>query len=64
MQLKRKPLRRLFSALALTSIFGANGYSAENIFFNNHNSNIVFNQKDNNRFTKFLKKNELVENQN
>ena len=64
MQLKRKPVRRLFSALALTSIFGANAYSAENIFFSNHNSNRVFNQKDNNRSTKFFKNNEMVENQN
>ena len=64
MQLKRKPLQRLFSALALTSIFGANAYSAENNFFSNHNSIRVFNQKDNNRFTKFFKNNELVENQN
>ncbi len=64
MQLKRKPFKRLFSALALTSIFGANAYSAENIFFSNHNSIRVFNQKDNNRFTKFFKNNELLENQN
>ena len=64
MLLKKKPLRILFSTIALTFLFGANGYSAENIFFNNHNSNRVFNQIDNNRFTKFFKNNELVENQN
>ena len=64
MQFKRKSLLRLFSTLALTSIFGANAYSAENIFFNNQNSKRVFNQKDNNKFTEFFKDNELVENQN
>ena len=64
MQFKRKSLLRLFSTLALTSIFGANAYSAENIFFNNQNLKRVFNQKDTNKFTEFIKDNELVENQN
>ena len=64
MQFKRKSLLRLFSTLALTSIFGANAYSAENIFFNNQNSKRVFNQKDNISFTEFLKDYELEENQN
>ena len=64
MQLKRKGLRKLFSTLALTSIFGANAFSAENVFFNNHKTNRVFNQKDNIAFTEFSKDNELVDNQN
>ena len=64
MQFKRKSLLRLFSTLALTSIFGANAYSAENIFFNNQNLKRVFNQKDTNKFTVFIKDNELAENQN
>ena len=64
MQFKRKSLLRLFSTLALTSLFGANAYSAENIFFNNQNLKRVFNQKDTNKFTEFIKDNELVENQN
>ena len=64
MQFKRKSLLRLFSTLALTSIFGANAYSAENIFFNIQNLKRVFNQKDTYKFTEFIKDNELVENQN
>ncbi len=63
MQLKRKAFRKLFSTLALTSIFGANAFSAENVFFNNHKSNRVFNQKDNISFTEFSKDNALVDNQ-
>jgi len=64
LQFKRKSLLRLFSSLALTSIFGANAYSAENIFFNIQNLKRVFNQKDTYKFTEFIKDNELVENQN
>ncbi len=64
MQLKRKPILKLFSTLALTSIFSANAYSAEHTLFSNHNSNRVVNQKDTYKFKEFFQDNNLVENQN
>ena len=64
MLLNKKPFQRLFSTLTLATIFGANAYSAENIFLNNFNSKRVIDKKDNNNFTKFVKKTEFVENQN
>ena len=62
MLLNKKLLRRLFSSLALTTIFGAHAYSSENIFFNNFKS--VIYKVDNNKFTKFFKESELLDNQN
>ena len=64
MLLNKKLFRRLFSTLALTTIFGANAYSAENIFLNNFNYKRVTDKKDNNNFKKLFKDNEFVENQN
>ena len=60
--LNKKPLRRLFSSLALTTIFGAHAYASENIFSNNFKS--VIYKVDNNKFTKFFKESEFLDNQN
>ena len=64
MLLNKKPIRRFFSTLVLTTIFGANAYSAENILLNNFNSKRVTDKKDNHKFTKFFKDTEFKDNQN
>ena len=61
---KSKLFRRLFSSLALTTIFGANAFSAENIFLNNFNSKRILDRKDNNKLSKFFKNNQFKENNN
>jgi len=60
--LNKKPLRRLFSSLALTTIFGAHAYASENNFFNNFKS--VIYKVDNNKSIKFSKNSELLDKQN
>ena len=61
--LNKKPFQRLFSTLALTTMFGANTYSAENIFMNNLNIRRFIANKDNNKFTEFIKNIKLLENE-
>ncbi len=64
MLLNKKPLRRLFSTLVFTSIFGANAYSVENIIFNNSNSMRVIDEKNANKYHQFFKESEFEGNQN
>ena len=64
MLLNKKLRRRLFSTLALTTLFGANAYSAENIFLNNLNYNKAIGKKNINKFAEFFIDREFLENQN
>ena len=64
MVLNKKLFRRLFSALALPTIFGANAFSAENIFLDNYNFKTIIDKKDNNKFTEYFKDSKFIDNQN
>ena len=64
MPLNKKHLRRIFSSLALTTLFGANVYSAENKFLVNFDFNSTLEKKNINKFKGFLNDSVFTENQN